>query len=127
VKKLILLTALMLAGCGVKPPIEGRNDPYRTPQVEFVDQGLRDKTAIGDIKLTRDPADILLVTVPVRCAANDTFSIDWRITFFDANGRPMSETGWSQKMLNGNAFEYITANSLSPGAKEFKMDLRYSK
>ncbi len=128
-KKLILLSALTLAaGCGgVKPPIEARSDPYRTPQVEYVDESLRDNTAVGEIKLTRDSADILFVTVPIRMTTNSTKSIDWRIAFLDGNGRPMSETGWSQKYLNANTFEYITANSLSPGARDFRVDLRYSK
>lgn len=127
-KKLIILTALTLAaGCGVKPPIEARNDPYRTPQVEYVDESLRDNTAVGEIKLTRDSADILFVTVPIRMTTNSTRSIDWRIAFFDANGRPMNETGWSQKYLNANVYESITANSLTPGAKDFRVDLRYSK
>ncbi|CAN5447647.1 hypothetical protein BH10PLA1_BH10PLA1_00380 [soil metagenome] len=123
-KKLILLTALMLAGCGVKPPIEGRNDPYRPPQITYTGESLRDDTAIGDMKATRDSADILFVTVPVRATTNTSFYVDYRATFFDANGRPMSETGWAHKMLNANSFEYITANSLSPGAKDFQIQLR---
>jgi len=126
-KTLILLTALTLAaGCsGVKPPIQGRNDPYRPPQISYTGESLRDDTAIGDIKLTRDNADILFVTVPIRSTRNSSFYVDWRVMFFDANGRPMGEaTGWAHKMLNANAFEYITANSLSPGAKDFQLQLR---
>jgi len=128
-KKWILLTALTVAaGCGVKPPIEGRNDPYRTPQVAYSDESLRDVTAIGDIKLSRDNADILTVSVPIRSTNNSTRSIDWRVIFFDASGQPMSNgTGWSGIMLNANTYEYIKANSLRPGAKDFKIELRYSE
>lgn len=127
-KTLIPLIALLLiVGCnGVKPPLQGRNDPYRSEQILYVDEDLRDRTAIGDVKVSRTN-DILYVTVPVRSTSNRTFSVDWRITFFKPNGQPMSSTAWASKTLNANTFEYFSANSLAPGAADFQLDLRYSK
>ncbi len=125
-KKLILLTALALfAGCNeVRPPIEARNDPFRPLQISYTDELTRNSTAVGDIKLSRSTADILSVTVPIRSTVNTAFYIDWRITFFDAAGAPMSNTGWAHHMLNPLTTEYLTGNSLSPGAKQFQIDLR---
>jgi hypothetical protein len=124
-----VITFLVSTGCGskVKPPLTARSDPYRSEQVHYVQGELRGRTAVGDIRVDRNEAGILLVTVPIRAAVNKTFSVDWKITFFDANGRPLSNTGWAGKTLNANTFEYITANSLTPDAKDFQMDLRYSE
>jgi len=117
-RKLILLTALFVGvGCGTNLP----------PQIEYVDRSLEDAVEIGDITVTRDAADLLYVTLPIRMKSNKTRSIDWRIAFYDAHDRPMSESSWSPKYLNANVTEYITANSLSPGAKDFRFNLRYSK
>jgi uncharacterized protein YcfL len=127
---LILASMVFLAGCtsSPKPPLNARDDPYRPEQVQYVDTDLRSDTAVGIIKLDRDQAGILYVTVPIRATTNKTRSIDYRVTFFDERGRPLAGTaGWTPKMLNGNTFEYITANSLTPEAKDFQMDLRFSK
>ena len=132
-KTLILILAALVfvsTGCGsrVKPPLNARSDPYRAEHVQYVQGELRDRTAVGDIRLDRDDAGrILLVTVPIRATTNRTFSIDYKVTFFDANRRPLSNTGWTPKTLNANTFEYITANSLSGEAKDFQVDIRESQ
>jgi uncharacterized protein YcfL len=133
-KTAILIFASMMflaAGCTSSPkaPLNARNDPYRNEQVQYVDTDLRNDTAVGNIKLERDSSSgILYVTVPIRATTNKTRSIDYRVTFFDANGRPLDgANGWTAKTLNGNTFEYIKANSLTPEAKDFQMDLRFSK
>jgi hypothetical protein len=132
-KTVILIFASMVflasAGCNTtKAPLNARNDPYRPEQIQYVDGDLRDDTAVGQIKFERDQAGILWVTVPIRATTNKTRSVDYRVTFFDANGRPLGgANGWTPKTLNGNTFEYITANSLSAEAKDFQMDLRFSK
>ena len=127
---LFFASMVFLAGCTSSPkaPLNARNDPYRSEQVQYVDTDLRSDTAVGIIKLDRDQAGILYVTVPIRATTNKTFSVDYRVTFFDASGRPLNgANGWTPKTLNGNTFEHITSNSLTAEAKDFQMDLRFSK
>jgi len=128
---MLMLTVLTLAVAGcrhVNPPIEGRNDPYVPPQIQFTGLSLRDDTAVGKIKTSVDNAGILTVVVPIRSTRNSSFYVDWRVTFFDATGKPMGPTtGWSQKMLAANTSEYITTNSLQPGAADFQIDIRRSE
>ena len=125
------LVFLISAGCTkVKPPITGRSDPYRADQVHYVQEDLKNQTAVSpDIRMERTEGGILKITVPIRATTNKTFSIDWRVTFFDSNGAPLpgSPTGWAAKTLNANTFEYLTTNSLSADAKQFQMDIRYSE
>ena len=45
---MIIIPAIaLLAGCGVRPPIEGRLDPYEAKQVHFDSMSLKHETAVG--------------------------------------------------------------------------------
>ncbi len=123
----LMIPLLAIVGC-IKAPIEGRADTYSAAQVNFVDEDLRDHTALGRIKLFRDESDLLHVDVPIRAATNLQIYADWRVTWLDQNGVPLGPpNGWTTTTLAPNVFQDITANSFSPRAADFKMDLRYSK
>ena len=127
-----LLFSLVLAlfastGC-VKPPIEGRQDPYAAPQIAFASKDLRNNTAVGAPAVSRDDAGgILHISVPIRAATNQQLYVDYRTTFFDRNGQQISQTGWTRKTLAPNVPDRIVVNSMGPSASDFQLDLRYSK
>ena len=120
---------LLSAGCAdaVKAPIQSRNDPYPHDQVHIASMDLRRHTAVAPPILRRDDAGLLHVTVPVRAATNLTLHVDYRVTFVDQTGGPISQTGWMQKTLSPNIPDEISFNSTSPRAADFQMDLRYSE
>ena len=62
---LLTLILLIIAGCGVKKPIEARHDPYPQHQIHFASAHLRDSTAVGTPVASRDAdSNILFVTTP---------------------------------------------------------------
>lgn len=123
-----LLVLGILAGCGVKPPIEGRQDPYAPAQINFASKSLRNDTAVSAPSVARDEAGgILHVTVPIRAATNQQLYIDYRTTFFDRNNQQISQTGWTRKTLAPNVPDRIVVNSMGPTAADFQIDLRYAK
>jgi uncharacterized protein YcfL len=123
-----LLAMMMLVGCGVNPPIQGREDPYGREQIQFASKGLRNATAVGEAKVTRDDAgDILHVTVPIRSAVDKRLYVDYRVSFFDHNGQLLNQTGWMTKTLEMNTPDQITVNSMSPRAAQFQVDFRWAK
>ena len=123
----IALMTLLLAGC-VKPPIEGRLDPYPANQVHFASKDLRDNTAVGTPEASRDDAgNILYITVPIRAATNRELHVDYRVTFFDRNRQVLNQTGWFTRTLAPNVPDYITVNSMGARAADFQMDLRYAQ
>lgn len=126
---ILLATAMISAGCEtVNRPIEGRADPYPAAQVNFASKDLRRDTAVGTPIVQRDEiSNQLVVTVPIRSAINKTLYIDYRTTFLDANGVPISQTGWLTKTLEANTPDAITATSYSARAADFQMDLRYAR
>jgi len=122
-----VLTATLLTGC-VKPPIEGRLDPYPAQQIHFASRELKDETAVGTPILSRDEEwNILYVTVPVRAATNKELHVDYRVTFFDANRQELWKTSWFTRTLAPNVPDNITVNSTGSRAADFQVDFRYAQ
>jgi hypothetical protein len=126
-KYLILLSLLAIAGCGVNPPIQGRQDPYAPPQVTFTDPDLARLTAIGTPVLTRDASDLLHVQVPIRTTGDRQIILDWRATFFDKSGAIVWKTDWTDKTLAPHVQDQIQFNSTNNQAADFQLDLRYAQ
>jgi hypothetical protein len=128
-KKIVLATLLGLTavGCGVSKPIYGRNDPYPPHQVSFASEDLRTHTAIGTPAISRDPAGLLFVTLPIRAATDLQLYVDYRVTWLDPTGNVLSKTGWLSKTLAPNVHDQIQVNSLSPRAVDFQIDVRYTR
>ncbi|HRK31683.1 MAG TPA: DUF1425 domain-containing protein [Tepidisphaeraceae bacterium] len=123
------LLSLTAAACNeVKPPIQGRADPFDAQQVHFATESLRKDTAVGTPLLSRDDAgNILYVTVPIRSAINKSLYVDYRVTFFDQNGQQLNQTTWLSKTLEANTPDRIQVNALGPRAADFQIDFRYSR
>src|SRR5437667_9790368 len=96
-KYLSILMLIALAGCGVKAPVEPRQDPYVPHQINLTSDDLRSHTAVMEPIATRDPAGLLHVTVPIRAATNRQLYIDYRVRFFDPTGQQLYETAWFAK------------------------------
>lgn len=117
----------LVSGC-VEKPIPGRADPHAPLQIDFTDDDLANRTAVGTPIVNRDAEGQLVhVTVPIRAATDKQLYIDYRVTFLDAYGQQVSATGWLNKTLAPNVYDQITFNSLSPRAADFRVDLRYAK
>jgi hypothetical protein len=125
---LLTLALALTSGCGVKPTIEGRQDPFASSQIMFASKDLRSKTAVSAPSVARDDTGgILHVTVPIRAATDLQLYVDYRTTFFDRNGQQISQTGWTRKTLAPNVPDRIVVNSMGPNAADFQIDLRYAK
>lgn len=122
-----LSVVLMLAGCSVRPPVQGRLDPYGRNQVYFDSISLKDETAVGEPVPARDDSGYLYVTVPIRSETNKELHVDYRVTWFDKNHQVLSQTGWFTKDLTPKVPDQITVNSMSPRAEQFQVDFRWSK
>ena len=116
-------------GCNTQPPIDARQEVYAPKQIQLADEDLRRNTRFEQPRVTRDPAGLLFVTVPLRATINETLYVQYRATWLDENGQPLpgSPTTWQDKTLNPRVFESITTNSTSPRAEDFVIDVRYAR
>ena len=129
-KALLCLSLLAApAGCNTQPPIDARQETFDFRQVQLADENLRRNTRFGEPRVTRDPAGLLFVTVPVRATINETLYVQYRATFLDENGQPLpgSPTTWFDKTLNPRVPETVSVNSTSPRAADFRIDFRYAR
>ncbi len=119
---------LTFTGC-VNAPIEGRQDPHARQQIYFTDRRLKESTAVDQPQPTRIAGGLLQVTVPIRSTVNRSMTIDYRVTWLDANGQPLpgSPTTWMSHHLEARAQDYITTNSTSSRAADFQIDFRPAK
>ena len=126
--KFVLLGVLFLAaGCTVKPPIEGRADPFVPTQIHLDSDDMRYKTAF-DAPMYERRNGILFVTVPVRSTINKDLHVDYRVSFFDEAGRPSEPTsGWMTETLPSNIPSYVQFNSTNANAARFQLDVRWSQ
>jgi hypothetical protein len=127
---LIVAVSASAVACntGVRPPIQGRADPFDAQQIHFATDELRRDTAVGTPVASRDEAgNILFITVPIRSATNQTLYVDYRVSFFDASGQHLNQTGWLNKTLESNTPDRIVVNSLGPRATDFQVDFRYAR
>lgn len=127
--RLFVLSALLaLVGCNtVKPPIEGRSDPYDRAQIHFDSDTLRRDTAVGQPLVVRDESGMLVVTVPIRSARDNVLHVDYRVTFFDRNGVVVERYGPFTKTLDANTPDQIRVNSTTTRAADFQVDFRYAR
>jgi hypothetical protein len=123
-KPFLLTLAISLIGCGVKAPIEGRNDPHFPAQIHFASADLANRTAVSAPIMTRKNGGILYVTVPIRSAGDLDLHIDYRVTFFDEAGQPIGPpSGWTGgTTLESNVPSQIHFNSHTADAADFRLD-----
>jgi uncharacterized protein YcfL len=123
----------LLAGCAsdVPPYTEARAERYAPPQVQVtgIDADLLRRATVVDAPITsRDSADLLFVTVPVRNTSDQILHVQYRYNFTDQQGRPLPENiSWNRKTLQPGATERITFNSTAPRAADFQLDLRFAR
>ena len=120
-------TLLLLSACGVRPPIEGRLDPYQPKQVHFAESSLKHETAVGEPAVARDENGLVYVTVPIRSETNKELYVDYRVTFYDRNHQVLNQTSWYTKVLSPKVPDQIMVNSMSPRAEDFQIDFRWAK
>lgn len=121
----VLVSLFLLTGCGVNPPITGRQDPYAADQVHFDSDELRKDTAISAPIVARDEFGLLHVTLPVRSAINRQLHVQYRVTFFDLNHMVLDQYSWTDKTLTANTPDQVQFNSVDKRADDFQVDFRY--
>jgi hypothetical protein len=122
----IALPALLFTGCNQpRPPFEPNAVQYGNYKQIYVDgYRLKEDTNIDEPpRAVKDQFGLLHITVPIRSVIDRAFSLQYRVTFFDANRNVVNIQSWSTKALTPNTPDQIMANSPVP-ADEFRVDLR---
>jgi hypothetical protein len=121
--------ATLIVGCAgpLHEPITPRSDPYQRQQIHMVSEDLKYRTAVDTPHVWRDDGGLLHITLPIRSTVDQQLYIDYRVTFLDRDGLPISQTGWMRKTLPPNVPDQFSVNSTSPLAADFQIDIRYAQ
>ena len=124
---LMLMVLALSVGCErVRPPVQGRNDPYDRAQIH-VDPDLRGETAVkAPIVMRSASGNNLHVQVPIRSTSGQ-LSVEYRVIFFDENGTEINRTTWFPKTLSPRVPDQVIFNSTSSRAADFQVDFRKAK
>ena len=120
------LLAAGSAGCQTEAPVTGRAETYDHPWLTVGSDDLRAKTRVGNARRVRDESGLLYVSVPVRNTSDLQLYADYRVTFFDTNGMELQVYRGSLT-LPPHAIREVKANSTSPRAESFQMELNYPR
>lgn len=115
-----------LAGCQSEAPLTARGEDYDHPWLTVGSKDLRASTKVDDARRTRDEAGLLHVSVPVRNVTDKQLYIDYRVTFFDQNEMEL-QTYRNTMTIPARGIRNATANSTSPKADSFRMELTYPR
>jgi uncharacterized protein YcfL len=124
-----MLLALIVGCQSVPAPVPGRADPYLPEQVNLTEKALRVRTAFLQPNLNRDAeTDILYVSVPARATTDQQLYVEYRTIFLDDRGMEINPgASWVSKTLAPNVWTTLTANSTTPRAMDFRMDIRFGR
>lgn len=127
---LVMLVVGTILGCqSVPAPVPGRADPYVPEQINIAEKALRQRTAFQQPRVVRDAeTDILHVSVPARATTDQQLYVEYRTVFLDEHGMEINpDAAWVRKTLAPNVWTTLTANSTTPRAADFRMDIRYGR
>lgn len=123
------LLVLALVGCNqINPPIAARDDPFAANKINLESQTLRDNIAVSPAIVERRNG-ILYVTIPIRSTSNFDLHLDYKVTFFNANGAIVYQSQWEAMptIVRNIPSQIPTLNSTDSTAADWQIDLRESR
>lgn len=111
-------------------PYEGRADPVpapnNNPRIALSHPEL--ERSLGfDAPIQVRENDILTVSVPTRSLGDERYILDYRFTWYDANGLEIKPAmSWREVVLEPKGQKRLQANALDNRAQDWKIEIRWA-
>jgi uncharacterized protein YcfL len=128
----LVLAPMALTGCKTSDPrpYAGRADPVAAPDnnPRIVMSHPELMRSLGyDAPIVLRPDDLLTVGVPTRNLGDERYILDYRFTWYDANGLEIRPAmGWREVVLEPKGQKRLQANALDKRAVDWKMEVRWA-
>lgn len=129
---LLAAAPLALTGCKTSDPrpYEGRADPvpapHNNPRIVMSHPELMNSLGF-DAPIQLRPNDLLTVAVPTRNLGDERYILDYRFTWYDADGREVRPAmGWREVVLEPKGQKRLEANALDTRAQDWKIEIRWA-
>lgn len=123
---------MALVGCKTSDPrpYAGRADPVsapdNNPRIVMSQPELMQSLGFDSPIVVRQD-DLLTVAVPTRSLGDERYILDYRFTWYDANGMEIRPAmGWREVVLEPKGQKRLQANALDKRAVEWKIELRWA-
>lgn len=130
----LLALTVSLAGCAPPDisPAPGMDDPYpapmNDPRITVHDEQLRHYLGFHTPIVRTDDAGLLHVEQPVRNLADQLYTADYRIMFFDSHDMLIDPVmGWQMLPMQPKEVARMRANSLSDEAVNYRIEVKWSR
>lgn len=131
----VVLSAVCLMSAGCKTdtaPSPGMGDPYPSPmndpQISVLSPELGKWIVFQPAIITKDGKRPMTVEVPMRNTTYNKYLIEYRILFYDANGRELSPVmGWEFVPLDPKQVVRVKRSAMSTEADNYRMEVRWSR
>ena len=127
----VALLAVVLSGCDTTPPV-GKADPIAPgtyPQTVVID-GLVSGVVFGDPIVTVGTDKVPMhVTLPIRSIVDDPINIQYKVEFFDAAKRPLTNTNQGYRFMNlaPRVEQFMEATALDTNAVDYRVLVRSAR
>ncbi len=131
-----LLCVILITSCqepaSNPAPNAGLSDPvpppYNDPDITVIDNDLHQWLAFQPAVVVRMESQPLSVEVPLRSIADDQYIIQYRFSFFEANGSLLEPVMlWERAVLEPKAMSVLKANALDQRAAIWKLQVRWAR
>ena len=123
-----------LGGCQApdKAPSAGMGDwypaPMNDPQISMLAPELREHLVFQPAIITRDDERPMSVEIPMRNTSYNRYYVDYRILFYDTNGRELSPVmGWEFVPLEPKQIVRLKRSALSTEADYYRLEVKWAK
>lgn len=131
----LIISALLmpLAGCKTDTaPSAGMGDPYpapmNDPQISIVSPELRDHIVFQPAIITKDGQRPMTVEVPMRNTTYRKYLLEYRILFYDVNGRELGPVmGWEFLPLEPKQVVRLKRSAMTNEADNYRLEVRWSR
>ena len=131
----IALSAMLMTLPGCKTdtaPSPGMGDPYpapmNDPQISVLSPELRRWLVFQPAIVTKDGQRPMSVEVPVRNTTYNKYLIEYRMLFYDADGRELNPAmSWEFVPLDPKQVVRLKRSAMSADAETYRLEVRWSR
>jgi hypothetical protein len=129
------MCCVLAGGCKSNPdiaPSPGMGDPYvaplNDPQISILSPELRPYLGFHPAIVTKDGERPMSVEIPVRNLTYNKYLLEYRILFYDENGRELSPVmGWEFVPMDPKQIVRMKRSAMGVEAADYRLEVRWSR
>lgn len=125
---IVALLSLLIVGCTAPPRVDADPDQAGGYPHIVAQDDLNDFLTYGPVVVKHPNDQAMQISVTIRSLEDDRQRIQYRFTFFDKAGQPLTpQMDWRQTVLPGKIRRFLSATSLNAQAVDWRLEIRVAR